>query len=61
MEANIEEDLSDADISACDPTVRYHIGKTQNHPEHIISFIEKNQRDPAIKVSQTSTRKSEKC
>lgn len=30
---------------------RYHIGKTQNQPEHIISFIQQNTGDPAIKVS----------
>lgn len=29
---------------------RYHIGKTQNHPEHILSFVQKNVADPAVKV-----------
>lgn len=50
VEADFEEGLSDAGISASDPTARYHIGKTQNHPEHIIPFIERNKADPAIKV-----------
>lgn len=30
---------------------RYHIGKTQNHPENIISFVQKHTGDPAVKVS----------
>lgn len=32
------------------PDARYHIGKTQNEPEHLISFVQKNAGDPAFKV-----------
>lgn len=39
--------------SMFEPKARYHIGKNQNDPEHIISFVQKNERDPAIKVSLT--------
>lgn len=46
--------LSEAETPWVDPAVRYHIGKTQNNPEHITSFIQKNERDPAIKVSLVS-------
>lgn len=48
------EDLSlepDTQVPVCDPEVRYHIGKTQNSPEHLLSFVQKNEKDPAIKVS----------
>lgn len=37
--------------SSPDPNVRYHIGKTQNQPEHIIAFVQNNAGDPAIKVN----------
>lgn len=40
-----------ADVPILDTSARYQIGKTQNNPEHILSFIQKNERDPAIKVS----------
>lgn len=32
------------------PNARYHIGKSQNEPEHITAFIQKNAGDPAVKV-----------
>lgn len=37
-------------IPAGDTDTRYQIGKTQNNPEHIVSFIQGNEKDPAIKV-----------
>lgn len=33
------------------PDDRYHIGKTQNQPEHIFGFIQENIKDPAVKVN----------
>lgn len=41
----------DSQTSTFDAEARYHIGKTQNNPENVISFVQKNQQDPAIKVS----------
>lgn len=32
------------------PDARYHIGKTQNQPEHIIAFVQRHTEDPAVKV-----------
>jgi hypothetical protein len=29
---------------------RYHVGKTQNQPEHIPTFLQRNTGDPAVKV-----------
>lgn len=45
------------DPSNTDSEARYHIGKTQNNPEHIVSFIQANVQDPAIKVSTPSYKK----
>lgn len=56
-DSDMDGNISDTDTSMVDPTVRYHIGKTQNHPEHILSFIQKNETDPAIKASRDSVTK----
>jgi hypothetical protein len=37
------------DIAAV-PDVQYHIGKSQNHHEHIPSFLQAHEGDPAIRV-----------
>jgi hypothetical protein len=34
-----------------DPRARYNIGKTQNAPVHVPTFVQKNDGDPAVKVS----------
>lgn len=44
------EQLDKTENSGIDPTTRYHIGKTQNNPEHIVSFVQRSEKDPAIKV-----------
>lgn len=36
-----------------DPQVQYNIGKTQNSPVHLPTFLQRNDRDPAIKVCWT--------
>lgn len=41
--------------NATSPNSRYHIGKTQNQPEHIVTFVQKNSGDPAVKVTFLST------
>jgi len=41
-------DLEDV---ANDPRVQYNIGKTQNTPIHVPTFLQKNDGDPATKVS----------
>jgi hypothetical protein len=33
------------------PKAHHHIGKSQNFPENIYSFVQKNRDDPAIKVA----------
>lgn len=38
------------EVPVGDVDIRYRIGKTQNNPEHIVSFIQGNENDPAIKV-----------
>jgi hypothetical protein len=35
------------------PQVRYNIGKTENFPIHVPTFLQKNDGDPAIKVNST--------
>lgn len=45
--------LPDLEAGALDMDARYHIGKTQNNPEQISLFLQKNQRDPVIKVNGT--------
>lgn len=45
------EQLDETENSGIDPATRYHIGKTQNNPEHIVLFIQKSEKDPAVKVS----------
>lgn len=42
---------AETDAGASSPTARYHVGKTQNQPEHIIAFVQKNAGDPAVKVN----------
>lgn len=37
---------------ALSPTAHYHIGKTQNQPVHVMSFMYTNSHDPAVKVIQ---------
>lgn len=46
--------MCDTETLMHDLDVRYHIGKSQNNPEHIILFLQNNQRDPAIKASLVS-------
>lgn len=43
--------LQETDMETTSPYARYHIGKTQNQPEHIIGFVQKHIEDPAVKVS----------
>lgn len=40
----------DTETSTLDLKSHYYIGKTQNNPVHMISFVQKNEEDPAIKV-----------
>lgn len=35
------------------PQVQYNIGKTENFPMHVPTFLQKNDGDPAIKVNST--------
>jgi hypothetical protein len=44
------EVLEDKRTTAPDPEIHHFIGKTQNFPENIPPFLEKNQGDPAFKV-----------
>ena len=34
------------------PQAQYNIGKTQNSPVHLPTFLQKNEGDPAIKVNR---------
>ncbi|RDB21901.1 hypothetical protein Hypma_011139 [Hypsizygus marmoreus] len=34
---------------AMSPELKYHIGKTQNQPEHILQFLQRNAGDPALR------------
>jgi hypothetical protein len=34
-----------------DPLMQYNMGKTQNSPVHVPTFLQKNNGDPAVKVS----------
>lgn len=45
--------LPELEAASLDMDARYHIGKTQNNPEQISLFLQKNQRDPVIKVNRT--------
>ena len=36
---------------AHDPGVQYNMGKSQKFPVHILTFLQKNESDPTIKVS----------
>lgn len=49
LDANGKPKATPAD-EAMLPNAPYHIGKSQNEPEHIISFIQENAGDPAVKV-----------
>jgi hypothetical protein len=44
------EKLMDEEV-ASSPDAHYHIGKTQNYPEHIPLFLQKNAEDPAVQVT----------
>jgi hypothetical protein len=39
-----------AEPVAAEPEARYHIGVSQNRPEHIGTFLRSHEGDPAIKV-----------
>ena len=43
-------DIEPEDV-AYDPGVQYNIGMSQKCPVHIPTFLQKNEGDPAIKVS----------
>jgi hypothetical protein len=34
-----------------DPQVQYNMGKTENSPVHVPTFLRKNDGDPAVKAS----------
>jgi hypothetical protein len=40
----------DSENTINDPQTQYNIGKTQNSPVHVPTFLQKNDGDPAIKV-----------
>lgn len=37
---------------ATDPEVHHNIGKSENYPEHVGTFVQRNTGDPAVKVFQ---------
>jgi hypothetical protein len=41
--------LQDKDIAQT-PEAHHHIGKSENFPEHVGTFLQKNSGDPAVKV-----------
>jgi hypothetical protein len=41
----------DKDNIIIDPQAQYNIGKTENSPVHVPTFLQKNIGDPAIKAS----------
>ena len=45
LQADQEEEIVN------DLRVQYNMGKTQNSPVHIPTFLQKNDGDPAVKVS----------
>jgi len=42
------------DIATNDPGAQYNMGKSQKFPVHIPTFLQRNEGDPAIKVSSFS-------
>jgi hypothetical protein len=42
---------TDPDDAIHNPQVQYNMGKTQNSPVHLPTFLQKNDGDPAITVS----------
>jgi hypothetical protein len=46
----LPSDIAPEDVTH-DPGVQYNIGKSQKFPVHIPTFLQKNEGDPAIKVS----------
>ena len=42
------------EVVASTPDAHYHIGKSQNSPENIVTFLRDHFGDPAIKVGQLS-------
>jgi hypothetical protein len=44
-QANLPEDVVN------NPRVQYNIGKTENFPVHVPTFLQKNDGDPAIKAN----------
>lgn len=47
---NYAEGNPEKEAVAISPEVHHSIGKSENHPEHIGSFVQKNLGDPAVKV-----------
>jgi hypothetical protein len=43
---------TDVNDNLTDPRAQYNMGKTQNSPVHLPTFLHKNNDDPAIKVSR---------
>jgi hypothetical protein len=41
---------TDVNDNPTDPRAQYNMGKTQNSPVHLPTFLHKNNDDPAIKV-----------
>lgn len=56
LDTNGKSDTAAEAEAATSPDARYHIGKTQNEPEHLISFVQKNAGDPALKVKSIPLR-----
>lgn len=44
------EAMADGNSSATTPSSHYSVGKTENFPEHIGQFVQRNAGDPAIQV-----------
>jgi hypothetical protein len=47
---------TDSDIALNDPRAQYNMGKTQNSPVHLPTFLQKNDGDIAIKVNNIALR-----
>jgi len=48
---NLNGPLEPQDIATNDPGAQYNIEKSQKFPVHIPTFLQRNEGDPAIKVS----------
>lgn len=56
LAANKIQNVVPEDIEAAtSPSARYHVGATQNRPENIPLFLQRNSADPSIKVSGASS------